>query len=306
MKLYFAPLEGITTYIYRNLHNEMFSGCDMYFSPFITPTDNERLSSKSVRDILKERSKVCLVPQCLANSAEAVVNFTKKVFELGYREVNINLGCPASTVVSKRKGAGALKDLERLDKFLSYIFENSFCDISIKTRTGFYSHDEFCDIIDIYNKYPVSELTVHPRIREEFYKGEPNFESFDKAYKNCHTKLCYNGNVTSLEKYEEIIKKYPNLNAVMIGRGAIKNPAIFREIRTGKKLLTEELIAFSKRLENEYMDIYNSDKNTLYKLKEIWIYQIENYPDEKKIAKAIKKAEKLFELNSAINCLPEL
>ncbi len=306
MNIYFAPLEGITTYTYRNTHNEMFGMCDTYFSPFITPTDNERLSAKTLRSIMPVNNEVNLKVQCLANSGEAFVNLSKKIVKLGYDEINLNLGCPSGTVVKKKKGSGAFKDLEGLEKFLDYIFSNSLCPISIKTRTGFYSHNEFAGIMRIYNKYPVSELIIHPRVREEYYNGVPNMKSFDLAYNGSKFKLCYNGNIFNCEDYERIIRKYPMLNSVMLGRGAIRNPAIFREIKGGKRLTTEELICFSNELEKRYRVVLNSEINTLWKLKEIWIHMIENYPNEKKIAKTIKKVRNLTEFNNALNCLPEL
>ncbi len=306
MKLYFAPLEGIGTYTYRNLHCEMFGGCDEYFAPFITPTDNERLSIKNMRDILPVNNITKLKVQCLCTSATAFVDFTKRVGEYGYNEVNLNLGCPSGTVVKKARGAGALKDLKGLDEFLRYIFENSVCPISIKTRTGFYSHGEFEELLKVYNKYPVAELIIHPRVREDYYKNLPNMESFDRAYALAKARLCYNGDVYTAEDFKRIEEEYPEINAVMIGRGVIRNPAIFREIRGGEAIRTEELVAFSNALEKRYLTLLSSEKNTLHKLKEIWMHMIENFPDEKKIAKAIKKSNTIADINSAINCLTEI
>lgn len=306
MKLYFAPLEGITTYTYRNAHFEMFGMCDEYYAPFITPCENEKLSIKNMRDILPQNNSVKVKVQALANSGEAFVDFTKIIAELGYDEINLNMGCPSGTVVKKGRGAGALRDVDKLDDFLNYIFENSRIKISIKTRTGFYSHNEFDDLLCVFGKYPVSELIVHPRIREEYYKADPNMKSFDKAYRKCTSKLCYNGNIYCADDYQKIADGYPDLNSVMIGRGAIKNPAIFREIKGGAKLTTSELVAFSNLLEKRYFALLDSDMYTLHKLKEIWIYAMQNYPSENKILKAVKKSKKLIELNNAINCLPEI
>ena len=306
MKLYFAPLEGITTFTYRNTHFEMFGGCDEYFSPFLTPTDNERLSAKTMRDILPEKNTVNLRVQCLANSGEAFINLVEKISRYGYNEVNLNLGCPSGTVVKKSKGSGALRNLDQLYSFLDYIYSHSKMDISIKSRTGFSSHTEFEEILKIYSHFPVSELIIHPRIREEFYKGTPNLNSFELAYNNYNFKLCYNGDITSVSDFNKITERYPDLNGVMIGRGALRNPAIFREINGGEKLKTSELISFSNQLEKRYIPILGSEVYTLHKLKEIWIYIMENYPDEKKIFKAVKKSNSLPELNNAINCLPEL
>ncbi len=306
MELYLAPLEGITTYIYRNAYRELFGGCDEYYAPFIVPTDNERLSKKNLRDIMPEDNLVKPKIQVMCSKAEAFAQFVEKVKALGYDEVNLNLGCPSGTVVKKRRGSGALKDTDALDKMLSRIFAENDMKISIKTRAGFYSHDEFDTLLEIYKKYPVSKLIVHPRIREEYYKGEPNLDSFEKAYKIFRDKLCYNGDIWSVEDYEGICKKFPGIDSVMIGRGCVKNPAIFREIKGGKRLATAELVNFSNVLERKYLEVYCSEVNTFHKLKEIWMYAILNYPNEEKLAKTVRKSTKLTELNSAINCLPEI
>ena len=302
MKLYFAPLEGITTYTYRNAHIEMFSGVDTYFAPFIVPTENERISAKTLRDILPENNNVKVTPQVLCSSGEAFCELAKKVRDLGYDEVNLNLGCPSGTVVKKKRGSGALKDTDELQRLLDYIFTNGNIKISLKTRTGFYSHEEFYDLIEIYNKYPLTELIVHPRVREELYSGVPNMDSFDIAYKNSVHKLCYNGDIVAVEDYERICTQYPELNAVMIGRGAIQNPAVFREIKGGEKIKTEELVKFSHTLEERYLDVLGCEHYTVHRLKEIWLYIMKNFPDGKG-AKAIKKANTLKDINDAVNKL---
>ena len=306
MNLYFAPMEGITTYTYRNTHAELFGGCDEYYAPFIVPTENERLSMKSLRDIKPENNSVKPKIQVMCSTAGAFFEFAKKVSEMGYDEVNINLGCPSGTVVKKFRGAGALKNPQRLDEMLSEIFGENEIKISLKTRAGFYSHEEFDTLLEIYKKYPVSKLIVHPRIREELYKGKPNTESFAKAYKIFEKNLCYNGDIYSVSDFFEIAQKFPKLDSVMIGRGAVKNPAIFREIKGGRKLSTKELISFSNLLEQRYLEFFRSECNVLHKLKEMWLYAGENYPNDPKIIKAIKKSTKLSELDSAINSLPEL
>lgn len=306
MKLYFAPMEGITAYTYRNTHAEIFGGCDQYFAPFIVPSESERISRKTLRDIIKDNNNVNLRPQVLCSSAEAFINFANRIRYAGFDEVNLNLGCPSGTVVKKGRGAGALKDTDVLDRFFDKVFSETDIKISVKTRAGYFSHDEFDEILRIYNKYPIDELIIHPRVREEFYGGVPNMQTFDKAYNGSSIRLCYNGNIYSRENYEKIAKDYPNLESIMIGRGAIANPAIFREIRGGKPLETSELIIFSKLIEERYLKVLGCEKYTLHRLKEMWIFCMMNFPEEKKILKAIKKANRLFDINSAINCLPEL
>ena len=307
MKLYFAPLEGITTYTYRNTHKEFFGGCDKYFAPFITPSSNERVSIKSLRDIVPEKnSGTPLTVQVMANQPEAFLNFEDKIMELGYSSVNLNFGCPSSTVVKKNRGAGIFRDLKILDSFLNEIFKKSNLEISVKTRTGYSDGESFGTIMNIYNQYPISELIIHPRCREEYYKGEPNTEYFKLGLSLAKMPVCYNGNIFSLNAYKKIEGNFPNINSVMLGRGAIANPAIFREINGGTPLCTYEVVEFTKALMPKYLEVLGSEIYTLHKLKEIWIYIMWNYPDEKKILKAIKKSNRLTDLISAIECLPEI
>lgn len=306
MKLYFAPLEGITTYIYRNTHAQFFGNCDAYFTPFITPSDNEKIGRKGFRDILPENNTPDIRVQVLTNNSASFLKFEKKAAEYGYNDLNINLGCPSGTVVGKGRGAGLLKNTDTLDKFLYEIFSHTNAKISVKTRAGYFSADEIEELLCVYNKYPISLLILHPRCREDFYKGIPSQKAFSYTYENAKSPLCYNGNILSKDDYADKAFRYDALDSVMIGRGAVTNPAIFREIRGGNPLTTQELISFTQALKENYSQILDSDVFTLHKLKEIWLYIMENFPDEKKILKIIRKTNNLNEFMNAICLLPEI
>lgn len=312
MKLYFAPMEGITTYIYRNAHNELFGGCDSYYAPFITPTENEKLGIKALRDVHPDNNKVNLKVQVLMNNADAYFVFEKMAKSVGYDEVNINLGCPSGTVVKKNKGSGLLRDTDKLDEMLYRIFEKTDMKVSVKTRIGFCDGDEVDSLMEVYNKYPICQLTVHPRTREAMYKGEPDMEAFDKVYKCAKMPLCYNGNIFSVEAFEKISEKYPSLEGVMLGRGVISKPWLMRDIKnacTIAKTASEpscaekDIVEFSLRLMEDYYNLYKTDKFTLNKLKEIWMYIMWNYTEETKILKDIKKANTLSDFKNAISLI---
>ena len=307
MKLYFAPLEGITKSIYRNLHAEMFGGCDAYYAPFITPSDNEKIGRKNVKDILPEHNaSIPLCVQVQTNNAASFLKFEDKITPLGYDAVNINLGCPSATVVNKGRGAGFLQDPVALDAFMAAIFEKSRMHISVKTRLGFWDRNEMDDLMKIYNRYNLSLLIIHPRTRNDFYNGVPDDAAFEKAYAASVSPICYNGNIFTKADFERVTKRFPNLDSVMLGRGAIANPAIFREIKGGAPLATEELIAFSDELLKRYYKELQSEVFTLQKLKEVWMYMMWNYPEEKKILKSIKKANHFSDFLAAIQLLPKL
>ena len=285
----------------------MFGGCDGYFAPFINPSENEKISNKSIKDILPNNNRDNNVKvQVLTNCPESFTKFAHKIKLLGYNEVNINLGCPSGTVTNKGRGAGFLRDVDGLDRFLDNVFSHSDIQISVKTRGGYFDCGELETLMQIYNKYPITELIIHPRARQQFYNGFPDYAAFENACSMSVNKVCYNGNVFDKEDYSRIISRFSSIDGVMLGRGAVANPAIFREIKGGSKLTTEELREFSAKLAENYYSVLQSDTFTLHKLKEIWIYIMWNYPDCKKVLKAIKKSNKLSDFFAAIDTLPNL
>ena len=307
MNLYFAPMEGITTLIYRKVHREMFGGVDFYYAPFISPSEQDKVNKKGIRDILPElNGELPLRAQVLTRDSLAFSKFADKIKAIGYDEINLNFGCPAGTVVKKGRGSGFLKEPDSIESFLKDIFEDNKIKVSVKTRIGFSSAEEWERLMDIYNKFPITLLTVHPRTREMLYGGVPDIDAFEYAYNVSENPLCYNGNIFSTRDFERITEKFPCIEGVMLGRGAVKNPALFREIKGGSRINTEELISFSDRLTHEYCKGIRSEVYTLHKLKEIWVYMLQNFPDEKKIAKAMKKATSLEEFKKATEALPEI
>ena len=308
MNLYFAPLEGVTGFTYRNAFADLFGGVDKYYAPFISPCVNDRLKGKEIRDILPENNseKVNLVPQILTNRADYFIKATKQIMTMGYtKEFNINIGCPSGTVVAKNKGAGFLRDTDAMDGFFDEIFSwrDSIVDgpdISVKTRIGVNDVDEFAEIMDVYNRYPISELIIHPRTRKQMYRDTPNMEAFDYAVKVSKNPLCYNGDINTKEDYERISQKY-NIDSVMIGRGLIANPQLVNEIKGGKKLTKDMLKTYHDRLYDDFEVIMKADKHLLFKMKEFWNYVSWNFEDEHKCAKLVRKAQNLYKYNQAVD-----
>ena len=227
MKAYFAPLEGITDATFRSLHHKYFGGVDAYFMPFISPTMHRCLTHREKRE-LPEAGSVPFraVPQLLGKNPQDMLWAVEVCRDLGYDEVNINLGCPSGTVVSKGKGSGMLADPGGLDRFLDEIYTGAVLPVSLKTRIGLMEPVEFPRLLEIYNQYPVKELTVHPRVRKAFYKGECNWEVFRYAVENSRIPLCYNGSLNHLSDIEAFSAAFPTVNAVMIGRGLIADPGL--------------------------------------------------------------------------------
>ncbi len=302
MNLYFAPLEGLTGYVYRNAFQKYFPGIDKYFSPFIVANQQEGLKTRDMRDILREHNKgITLVPQLLTNQARDFIHTSETIKRLGYEEINLNLGCPSGTVVSKNKGSGFLAKREQLDAFLEEVFEASVTRISIKTRIGKEEPDEFYELIEIFNKYPVTELIIHPRLRKDYYKNTPNMAVFEDAVRLSKNPLCYNGDIVTEAGYRQLVEAYPGLKAVMIGRGLLANPGLLSEITGSGAPKRSRMKAFHDEIYQGYRSIISGDRNVLFKMKEFWTYFIQLFPDSDKLGKRIKKAEKLFEYDLAVS-----
>ncbi|HKM00391.1 MAG TPA: tRNA-dihydrouridine synthase family protein [Mobilitalea sp.] len=304
MKYYFAPMEGITKYIYRNAHNSNFSNIDKYFSPFIPANKSESLKTKELNDILPENNQgLHLVPQILTNNAKDFIHTAKKLEHLGYNEINLNLGCPSGTVVSKNRGAGFLSKTEELDAFLAEIYTSLSIKISVKTRIGRDQPEEFYKLIEIFNKYPMEELIIHPRIQKDFYKNKPNMTVFKDAMTLSKNPVCYNGDIFSASDYNEFITDFPEVTTVMLGRGLISNPGLIDSITYNTKLDFDKLKNFHDRIYEDYKRILFGDRNVLYRMKEIWFYMITMFPNSSKYEKRIKKSERFYDYEEAVNGL---
>lgn len=305
MKYYLAPLEGITTYIYRRVYHSCFRPMDKYFTPFLVPHTKKDFNAREKNEILPEHNEgMYLVPQILTNSAEDFLRTAGKLKDYGYEEVNLNLGCPSKTVVSKYRGSGFLAKPEELDRFLDRVFEKAEVKVSIKTRLGKLHAEEFEEILRIYNQYPVEELIIHPRVQQDFYKNTPNLAMYDYAVKNSVHSLCYNGDIFTAEDACRIREIFPKTDVLMLGRGMIRNPRLTEEIEgeeTSKEVDRKRLRLFHDRLLSEYQEVNSGDKNVLFKMKEIWCYMGSLFPENEKTLKKIKKAEKLDRYIEAVN-----
>ncbi len=306
MKYYLAPMEGITGFIYRNAYERNFHNIDKYFTPFVVPNTSRSFKTKELRDVLPENNKgMSIVPQILTNDSEGFIDTARKLQQLGYNEINFNLGCPSGTVVSKGRGSGFLAKREELERFLDEIYKIDDMKISIKTRIGKDSPEEFYELIKIYNKYPLEELIIHPRTQKDFYGNKPNLEVFKDGLSLSTNPVCYNGDIFTVDDYSKLVSELPEINTVMLGRGILANPGLMNEIKNNTFMDKELLKGFHDEILNNYMELLNDEKNTLFKMKEIWGYMIYIFSDNKKYAKKIKKAQKLRDYNVAVSSLFE-
>lgn len=279
MRVTFAPLEGITIYCYRNIHHELFpEGIDRYYTPFLSVFKHHAIKKRDMREILPENNKGMdnlIVPQIMANNADEILWSLTELYSRGYDEINLNMGCPVATVVTKNKGSGMLSNPEYLEELFTEVFLSGISKkvkFSVKTRVGLTDSSEFKKILPILNKFPFSSVIVHPRVRIQMYKGQPDMEIFRWAYENSTNPLGYNGNIFEVDDFYRIKEEFPNLNEIMLGRGIVENPALAREIAGGKRISADEIKMFVEAMESAYKTEIPGDEQIMHKMKEIWFY----------------------------------
>jgi tRNA-dihydrouridine synthase len=326
MQISLAPLEGITGYVVRNAFHHNFDGIDTFYTPFISAGQN--LKGKVLRDILPENNEgITLIPQLMSNRTEDVLRVSRLLASYGYDQINLNIGCPSGTVTSKKRGAGLLTDLALLDQFLEDVFAQTDLKISVKTRIGFHSDEEWPAILEIYKKYPIEELIIHPRVREEFYKGTPHLDCFGQAVQayaakdgtdnvdaSCTT-LCYNGDIASVDNCRAILKKFPGIDHIMIGRGLISHPSLAAEIKFAQQNdapahprysdaeYRERIGAFHDEIYSNLSANFSGEKDAMLHMKEIWGFLKNSFAGSDKAVKKILKSQNCMEYKIAVQGL---
>ena len=294
MRYYFAPMEGLTDSIYRRLHHKYFPGVDRYYMPFLSPTIHRSLTHKEDRELpLADSVDFIAVPQILTKVSEDFLWAAQVCRDRGYDEVNLNVGCPSGTVVSKGKGSGMLRDLSALDRFLDEIFQCSPLPISVKTRLGLENTAEFPAILEVFNRYPIKELTIHPRVRKQFYDGSVHMDLFDYAIENSSNPLCYNGDILTLEQAKELEKRYPQVESIMIGRGLIADPGM---LSGGTDV--KALEGFMNELMAVYEVEFGGSRNAIFRLKENWGFLHSRFEGSEKLWKRLRKTTDAAEFKS--------
>ena len=304
MHFSFAPMEGVTSCVYRRIHRQFFTGVDRYCAPFLAPDGSGKVKLSALRDLTPERNPQGLpLPQILCNSSEAFLALSRELDAMGYEEINLNAGCPSGTVVPKHKGAGMLLDLRSLDNFLADVFSRCPLRVSVKSRLGVESTSEFPAILDIFNKYPLAELILHARDRAGMYKSRPDLPAFGAALSASRANVCYNGNILGPDTYNTVMSTFPALDRMMIGRGAVANPALFRQLKGGTILDAAELRAFLEALCAALMDDGLQERFVLGRMKEVWYYVNYMFPGSTREMKALNKAASLSDYRAAMGAV---
>ena len=287
----FAPLDGITKIVFRQVWSRYFGGVDRYFIPFFSPTPHHTMTSRDLREVdFIHNAGLPSVPQVMTKNADDFLWACDVLKDMGYTEVNLNLGCPSGTVTAKGKGSGFLAHPNELAAFFDEVFSKNLLPVSVKTRLGYETPEEFAALLDLYNRYPIACLTVHPRVRKEKYRGPVHLDVFADALANSRNPVCYNGDLRTVGEVRALEGRFPEVTHVMIGRGLVADPALARKLRGGKGTDREELTDFLAALYQGYTDFYQGQVPTAaQRMREVWFYLIHLFDDAEKLNKQLRR-----------------
>ena len=305
MNYYAAPMEGLTDRIWRQAHQRWFGAPEApvrYYAPFLSPPENRVLIKKKMAELEPAANPgVQVIPQLLAKDGELAAWMIGELRRMGYTEVNLNFGCPSGTVTAKGKGSGMLRDPQKLDAFLDAVFSQAGGPVSVKTRLGVARAEEFGEILDVYNKYPLCELTIHPRVMKQLYRGQADRAAFAEALPRCTMPVCYTGDVTTPEELHALETQFPQLSGIMIGRGVIADPALLRRARGGAAATREELRGYLDDLYRGYTELFGSAGCAVSRMKAHWFYLIHRFAGSEKLEKQLRKAREPWEYEVVVN-----
>ena len=305
MKYYAAPMEGFTDRVWRQAQQKWFGplgAADRYYAPFISPPENRVLIKKKMAELAPDANPgASVIPQLLAKDGELAAWMIGELRGMGYTEVNLNLGCPSGTVTAKGKGSGMLRDPAKVDAFLDAVFSHAEGPISVKTRLGIEKPAEFAAILEVYSRYPICELTIHPRVMRQLYRGQADRAAFSSALPACTMPVCYNGDVTTAADLHMLAEAFPALSGIMVGRGLVADPALFRKARGGAAASKEELRGYLDDLYHGYTELFGSAGCAISRMKGHWFYLIHCFAGSEKLEKQLKKLREPWEYEVVVN-----
>jgi tRNA-dihydrouridine synthase len=290
-----SPLQGFTDFRFRNAFNRYFGGIDTFYSPYIKLNGKLVIKGSYERDILPENNTTLeVIPQIITNDAEEFLFVAKYVQQLGYKELNWNLGCPYPMVAKCGMGSGLISNTSQIEHILKRVHTETDIIVSMKMRMGYENPTEILDVFPILEQYPIKNIAIHARIGKQLYKGGVDLDSFQKCLDTSKQKIYYNGDITSVEKFRLMQERFPSIDHWMIGRGLIADPFLPSMIKNNTteypKNKLEIFEAFHDTIYQEY-DAYLSGPTPIrMKMLGFWEYFSASFSNPQKTFKKIKKA----------------
>jgi tRNA-dihydrouridine synthase B len=295
--LILAPLRGFTDAVFRNAFQRNFQGVDEAVAPFVTSTKGRRIKPSHLQDLNPaDNQTMPVVPQILSNDSDEFIFLANRFFDLGYPEINWNLGCPFPMVAKKMRGSGLLPYPDVIDRMLEKILRGYCGKLSIKTRLGRFSGDEMDRLIPVFNRYPLSRVIVHPRTGEQMYAGSVDLQAFEVCLSRLSHAVLYNGDINDLVTFQLLESRFPAASGWMLGRGLIANPFLPEIIQSGTRVVDQQNTRFEQFHDDlvvEYVKRFSGPGHVLDRMKGFWRYFASGFPDGRRIVKRIRKADSL-------------
>ncbi|WP_445715401.1 tRNA dihydrouridine synthase [Flavobacterium sp.] len=290
-----SPLQGFTDFRFRNAFHKYFGGIDTFYSPYIKLNGKMVIKGSYQRDILPENNTTLeVIPQIITNDADEFLFVAKYVRELGYKELNWNLGCPYPMVAKCGMGSGLISNTSQIEHILKRVHNETDIIVSMKMRMGYENPTEILDVFPILEQYPIKNIAIHARIGKQLYKGGVDLDSFKKCLETSKQKIYYNGDITSVTKFKELQERFPSIDHWMIGRGLIADPFLPSMIKNNTteypKNRFELFEAFHDEIYREYDSYLQGPTPIRMKMLGFWEYFSESFSNPQKTFKKIKKA----------------
>ena len=274
MKIWLAPLHGITNYMFRNSLYRHFGGIDYCVTPFLPVQETAKLNIKNWKDIWpKNNTTLPTIPQLMGNKPSHFVDTMRAVHdEYGYEAFNWNIGCPVAQVVRRRRGCGIMPDPDTVEEVVRTVTSQTPYRFSVKMRLGLKDPAEGLRILERLDDYPLDFIVIHPRLGEQMYDGVPDLEQMDIFYRHTRHRIIYSGDLFSVQNYERLQNRYPEIEDWMLGRGLLQNPFLAEQLKgedTGDR--RQRFSKYYQKWAQEMLDAVK-EKSTLAKLKELWHY----------------------------------
>ncbi len=300
-----APFQGITNRVFRMVYTSHFQGVDKLFTPFFTSIHKQKLSNNRSKELLSiSENGIPVIPQILSKDADEILRFARYCKELGFEEINWNLGCPYPRVANKKRGSGMLSHPEMVESILDKIMPEMPVRFSIKMRLGYEHPDEIINLIPILNRFPLSEITIHARVGKQLYKGEVNHDAFAEVLNLSKHPVGYNGDIFTKNDFDQLIKQFPKLNILMLGRGLLADPFLPAHINDvklpGLPEQKERINKFINDLYYQRRKQHNNGLQTLGNMKEYWWYLSYSFDNPHKVFSLIKKKKTFNDYEEAV------
>jgi tRNA-dihydrouridine synthase B len=298
LAIHSSPLQGFTDFRFRNAFQRFFGGIDKYIAPYIRLDGNSEIKRGNERDLLPaNNSSLDLIPQIITKDADEFLFVARHVQKLGYTELNWNLGCPYPMVAKRGMGSGLLNTPGKIDEILTRVSAETEIQISVKMRLGYENPREIFQVLPVLERYRLANITIHPRIGKQLYKGEVDLKTFEECLGQSSHKIFYNGDITSVQSFREIKERFPTINHWMIGRGLIADPFLPSMIKADNPVYPENRYetfnSFHDALFSSWEEALSGPKHLLIKMYSFWEYFIQSFPNSPKGLKKIRKAQSL-------------